>query len=194
MLLILKWTHRRESTEMTVKRRHAHGRDLRQIFHLQRLRIVGLDPLDRLGGPLTVISKRRNGAKARGLMNYIQDLVSGMAQKRLMKDANLFPGYSRWLEQRFADQWEIFSVSSDVADFGQVQWQGRPLDAVVAKTIVHEKNRIIGRYEDRCYLFGLVNDDEFNMFRDAFALDCSDTNGLNKWRVGERFQSQWNAD
>jgi uncharacterized protein len=135
-----------------------------------------------------------NGAKARGLMNYIQDLVSGLAQKRLVKDANLFPGYSRWLEGRFADQWEIFNVSSDVADFGQVQWQGRPLDAVVVKTIVHEKNRIIGKYEDRCYLFGFVNDDEFNMFRDAFALDCSDTNGLNKWRVGERFQSQWNAD
>ena len=135
-----------------------------------------------------------NGAKARGLMNYIQDLVSGMAQKRSVKDANLFPGYSRWLEQRFADQWEIFNVSSDVADFGQVQWQGRPLDAVVVKTIVHEKNRIIGKYEDRCYLFGFVNDDEFNMFRDAFALDCSDTTELSKWKVGERFQSRWNAD
>ena len=42
-----------------------------------------------------------NGAKARGLMNYIQDLVSGMAQKRLVKDANLFPGYSHWLEAAF---------------------------------------------------------------------------------------------
>jgi hypothetical protein len=135
-----------------------------------------------------------NGVKARGLMNYVQDLVSGMAQKRPVKNADLFPAYSRWLEGRFADQWETFNVSSDVADFGQVQWQGRPLDAVVVKTIVQQKNRILGKYEDHCYLFGFVNDDEFDVLRDTFGLDCGDTNDLSNWKIGERFQSRWNAD
>ena len=65
---------------------------------------------------------------------------------------------------------------------------------MVVKTTVHQKNRILGKYEDRCYLFGFVDDDEFDMLRDAFAFDCSDTRELNGWKIGERFQSRWNAD
>ena len=72
-------------------------------------------------------------------MNYIHDLVSGMAEKRAVENANLFPTYSKWLDRRFADQWQTFNVSSDVADFGVVQWEQRPIDAVVVKTILHQK-------------------------------------------------------
>jgi hypothetical protein len=57
-----------------------------------------------------------NGTKARGLMNYIHDLVSAMAEKRAVENADLFPSYSQWLDRRFADQWETFNVTSDVAD------------------------------------------------------------------------------
>jgi hypothetical protein len=128
------------------------------------------------------------------LMNYIHDLVSGMAEKRAVENANLFPTYSKWLDRRFADQWQTFNVSSDVADFGVVQWEQRPIDAVVVKTILHQKNRFIGRYEDKCYLFGFVADEEFSMLRESFAIDCSDAPDVNKWKVGERFQSRWNAD
>src|SRR4029077_2845308 len=99
-----------------------------------------------------------------------------------------------WLNQRFSDKWETFNVGSDVADFGSVRWDHRELDAVVVKTIVQQKNRILGRYEDRCYLFGFVSDDEFGMMRDPFAIDCDDTAAINKWKVGERFKSRWNAD
>ena len=138
--------------------------------------------------------REANGTKARGLMNYIHDLVSGMAEKRRVDNSDLFLTYSKWLDRRFADQWETFNVSSDVADFGRVQWENRPLDAVIVKTIVHQKNRILGRYDDGCYFFGFVADDEFDMLRDSFAVDCADAPDLDKWKVGERFQSRWNAD
>jgi len=138
--------------------------------------------------------REANGTKARGLMNYIHDLVSAMAEQRPVADDDLFPTYSNWLNRRFADQWETFNVSSDVEDFGTAQWEHRPLDAVVVKTIVHQKNRILGKYEDRCYLFGFVSDDEFSILRDSFAFNCGDTPEVDKWKVGERFKSQWNAD
>jgi hypothetical protein len=138
--------------------------------------------------------REANGAKARGLMNYIHDLVSAMAEKRPVEDANLFPAYSKWLDERFGDQWQTFNVSSEVADFGTVQWEQRPLTAVVVKTVVQQKNRILGKYDKRCYLFGYVDDEEFTMLRDPFALDCSDSGDLGKWKIGERFRSQWNAE
>jgi hypothetical protein len=75
-----------------------------------------------------------------------------------------------------------------------LRWEHRPLDAVIVKTIVHQKNRFLGRYDDKCYLFGFVADEEFRMLRDSFAVDCSDAPDLTKWKVGGRFQSRWNAD
>lgn len=138
--------------------------------------------------------REANGTKARGLMNYVHDLVSSMAEKRPVKNLNVFPTYSNWLNERFADQWETFNVGSDVADFGTVQWERRPLTAIVVKTIVQQKNRILGKYDSRCYLFGFVNDDEFDMLRDAFAFDCSDTAAIKRWKIEEQFQSRWNAE
>jgi hypothetical protein len=135
-----------------------------------------------------------NGTKARGLMNYAHDLVSRMAEERPVENADFFPGYSNWLNQRFSDKWETFNVGSDVADFGSVRREQRELDAVVVKTVVQQKKRILGKYEDRCYLFGFVSDNEFSILRDPFAIDCDDTGALNKWKAGERFQSRWNAD
>ena len=34
-------------------------------------------------------------------MNYAHDLVSRMAEERPVQNADFFPGYSNWLNQRF---------------------------------------------------------------------------------------------
>lgn len=85
-----------------------------------------------------------------------------------------------------------FEVSSDVADFGTVQWNGRALDAIIVKSVIQQKNRLLG--QSVIILFGLVDDPEFSMQREAFAVDCD--NGarfIKNWTIGKRFQSQWNA-
>ena len=71
--------------------------------------------------------RESNGTKARGLMNYVQEMVNGMAEKRRVDNDELFSGYSDWLNKRFSDQWETFGLNSDVDDFGRVQWENRPL-------------------------------------------------------------------
>jgi hypothetical protein len=139
--------------------------------------------------------RNKNGARARGLMNGVHDFARGLAEKRLNDSNNFFPNYSNWLNRRFEDQWETFNVSSDVADFGTVQWSGRPVDAIIVRSVIQQKNRIVGKYEDRCYIFGLVDDREFMMQRDPFAVECeSGGSVVTKWKLGEKFQSQWNAD
>jgi hypothetical protein len=41
----------------------------------------------------------------------------------------------------------------------------------------------------------LVDDREFTMQRDPFAVECdSGVSTVNKWKIGEKFQSQWNAN
>jgi hypothetical protein len=78
LLLILEWTHGGEGAEMVVQRGEAHARDLREIFHAQRFRVVCPDPGDRLCGALALISQSCNGTKARSrrrLKNPVDDLA-----------------------------------------------------------------------------------------------------------------------
>jgi hypothetical protein len=138
--------------------------------------------------------RQKNGVRARGLMNNTHDFVRALAEKRLDDTNGFFLSYSNWLNKGFQDEWETFNVSSDVADFGTVQWSGRPVDAIIVKSVIQQKNRILGKYENHCFLFGYVDDREFAMQRDAFAVDCESVSTLNKWKVGEKFQSQWNAN
>ena len=134
------------------------------------------------------------GVKARGLKNVIHDLVSGVAQQRVLDSEGIFRSYSAWMDGRFTNHWETFDVSSEIADFGLAQWQRRSLDAIVVRTIIHQKNRILGRYDEPCYMFGLIDDEEFNMWRESFAVECNDTGFVSRWKIGKSFQSEWNAD
>jgi hypothetical protein len=138
--------------------------------------------------------REQNGVKAKGLENSVHDLVSGEAQKRLVDSEHLFPDYSRWLDRRFDEKWETFGVNSEVADFGTFQWEGRMLPAVVVRTIINQKNRDRGKYENTCYKFGLVDDEEFNRLRQPFSVSCGDTTFIETWKSEGKFQSLWNVE
>ncbi len=140
------------------------------------------------------VLRQKNSDRAQGLKNGIQDFVRGLAENRIVDANNFFPHYSKWLKGRSDDQWETFNVSSEVADFGTVQWNERPVDAIIVRSVFQQKNRILGKYEDRCFMFGYVDDREFTMQRDPFDVDCDNSSALNSWKVGEKFQSQWNAN
>ena len=138
--------------------------------------------------------REKYGVKARGLANAIYEVVTKVAENRPVKGGDFFPGYMESMDQRLADHWETFDVNSEVADFGLVQWQKRSLDAIVVKSVIHQKNRILGKYEDRCFYFGMVDDEEFSVQRDPIAVDCSDVRSVNNWKIGKSFQSEWIAN
>ena len=136
----------------------------------------------------------QNGAKARALMNEIVDFVKKVAEKRSTDTEHFLPDYSNWLAIRFAEGWETFNVRYDVFDYGIAQWEHRSLDAVIVKVVIQQKNRMLGKYDDRCYVVGMVDDAEFQMERDQFAVECGDIRFVNSWRVGKDFHSGWNAN
>jgi hypothetical protein len=138
--------------------------------------------------------RQQNGVKARALMNDIHEFVKALAEKRGDSDDRHFASYSNWLKGRFTDKWETSNVTSEVADFGTVQWEDRPLDAIIVRTVIQQKNRILGKYDSGCFMFGLVDDPEFSMQRDPLVADCDNSGPVSNWKVGKRFQSKWNAN
>jgi hypothetical protein len=70
-------------------------------------------------------------------------------------------------------------------------WNYRAVN-LSTESVIQQKNRILGRYEDQCFMFGVVFDPEFAMQRDPVVAECKDEQSINRWQVGESFQSQWN--
>jgi hypothetical protein len=136
--------------------------------------------------------RKENGGPARALMNSIQDFVKSVAENQRSDDRR-FVNFSDWLAKRFAGQWEATEVRSDIADFGVAQWNKRPLNAIIVKTEIKQSNRNLGKYDSRCFLFGLVDDPEFTMQRGLFSTECSDSATIVRdWKTGLGFETEWN--
>jgi hypothetical protein len=148
--------------------------------------------------------RRENGPRANALRdrihNLIQDLPKNAAEeaqrrteRRAVEMEHLFPQYLTWLNKRFGDRWETAAVTSDIDDFGALEWNGRPLDGMIVRTMVKQRNRIRGEIKTDCFLFGLVDDVEFSMWRDLFTVECEKSERLlTDWKVRRQFVSKWN--
>ena len=42
----------------------------------------------------------------------------------------------------------------------------------VVKTVIQQKNRILGQYKRDCFMFGLIDDVEFKMLIEPIAVEC----------------------
>jgi hypothetical protein len=144
----------------------------------------------------------QNGVRARGLRDRIQKMVKDAADKplsdkrrRAIETQEHFPSFSAWLNTRFDAQWETTEVTSEIADFGAVQWNGRSLEGIVVRTQISQKNAIKGARQTDCFTFGLVNDDEFSFERDLFDVACAnDRDVITDWKARRQFKSLWNAE
>jgi hypothetical protein len=139
--------------------------------------------------------RSENGPRAQALREYIHTLAKAAAEKPEQRSAQterLFPEYSTWIKRRFSEQWETTEVTSDVEDYGGVQWNGRPLDGILVKTMIGQKDRILGAYNTDCFVFGFVNDVEFAMQRDPLVLECGNSNrSVVNWKLRRQFKSKW---
>ena len=106
--------------------------------------------------------------------------------------ATLYPLYTAWLRERLSDHWEVQTLEADLHDYGTVDFKGRNLEAPFTEIKVRLKNRMLGQYEDRCFLFGRVNDVEFGMVREPFEASCGEGASIQAWKLGHKFESRWN--
>jgi tetratricopeptide (TPR) repeat protein len=141
--------------------------------------------------------RKENGPRANPLRDRIHNLIHDLpqdaaeeAQRRGIETGRLFPQYLNWLKKSFSGQWETTEVTSEVSDFGVVEWNGRPLDGVIVKTMVKQRNRERGENKTDCFLFGLVDDVEFTMQRDPISIPCDGP--ITNWKVRRQFASKWN--
>jgi hypothetical protein len=154
----------------------------------------------------TVVEARlraENSVRSRALKDRVDTLVRNVADRRTTPEGKRgtealharFPKLTAWWVARQEDQWETFEVTTEVSDFGTFTWKDRPLDAVIVRTVIQEKNRILGQYSKHCFLLGLVSDVEFEMEREPVEAKCeASQDAIRKWKTVGSFKSRWNAD
>ncbi len=103
-----------------------------------------------------------------------------------------FADFAALFRDDLGDRWEKMSENADLADYGVADWKGRSLETVFSRVSIRLKNRILGDYKDRCYIFGQINDVEFEATRDPIVLSCDNAADLTAWQTGHGFKSFWN--
>ena len=54
------------------------------------------------------------------------------------------------------------------------------------------KNNQLGEYKDNCIQIGILEDTEFNYYRNAGLFECKDNKSLRKWFLKNQFKTLWN--
>ena len=132
-----------------------------------------------------------NGAKAAAATLSAE--IAAWTLDKKGQTASTFPAYAAFASNILADHWEVMSIDNGLEDFGTSTFKGRALDTIFARITVHLKNRMLGEYQDACFIFGRVNDVEFSMSREPVSAKCDDEATIQAWQAGHQFQSEWIA-
>jgi hypothetical protein len=135
-------------------------------------------------GPTATAAAARIAAEVNGFTDSPEDQSQAAVHK--------FPNFAALFRDDLGDRWEKMSENADLADYGVADWKGRSLETVFSRVNIRLKNRILGDYKDRCYVFGQINDTEFDATREHVVLPCNDGADLAAWQTGHGFKSFWN--
>jgi hypothetical protein len=131
------------------------------------------------------------GETAKGAANTLGAEVTAWAKDESGNAGRLFPQFESWLADKLADHWEVTTSDSVIEDYGASSFKNRILETVFARVTVHMKNRMLGEYNDACFVFGRINDSEFSMFREPIVARCDDIAEIRSWKMGHDFRSEW---
>lgn len=146
--------------------------------------------------------RQKNGPAATTLLNLFSDglkrTVLGAPDKANAPSGinmeTLFPDFAKWNAGLTQDNWTPTDVTSEIQDYGTVNWKGRNLDGILVKATVKMASAVRGQYKDECFVFGAVVDNEFQMVRDPYESKCNDAESSAQWAVGHELKSLWVAN
>ncbi len=139
-------------------------------------------------------SRKQYGATATAAAARIAAEVNGFTdspEDQTQVAVHKFPNFAALFRDDLGDRWEKMSENSELADYGVADWKGRSLETVFSRLNIRLKNRILGDYKDRCYVFGQINDTEFDATREHIVLPCDDEADLAAWQTEHGFKSFW---
>jgi hypothetical protein len=143
--------------------------------------------------------RRMNGAKVASLVSSIDGQVRAALLQRNASEASsaaataitFLAPLPAWYRSRLLSGWELDSIVPAPVDYGNAQWRGREVEAVLARIRVFMKNQALGEYSDDCWIVGHVRDTEFSINRAPIVTPCAETAAVSEWKKSLGFVSKW---
>jgi hypothetical protein len=137
--------------------------------------------------------RKQYGAAARSFENAIQSETKQYVEspkERHLAVRQKYLQFTTWYENKLRDGWELLNISSEIEDYGVVEWKSRILEAGFVDVRMRMRNRELGEYENACHVLGYVLDNEFDIARDPIAVSCTDK-AITQYQIEHRFSSKW---
>lgn len=149
--------------------------------------------------------QQKYGAEARALQDLIAQgiglgvlgkdpTVNGEAARKFAAAvSSLYPKFAKWNAGLADDYWTPTALSTEVVDYGIAQWKGRALPAIALKAKIDLISAERGERRRQCFLFAVVSDNEFDVYRDGLEIDCKGPveEELERWMTGHQMESRW---
>lgn len=109
-------------------------------FSLRSRFIIGREKKERREAEL----RKEHGPQARARAEEIATAIKALAEDEKTWANWVFPALASWYRDRIEDGWEYVALDHQIADYGTVDWKGRPLEAVFTDVSISMKNRLLG--------------------------------------------------
>ncbi len=108
-----------------------------------------------------------------------------------LAEHQLWKPFPSWYAKRRARGWLHVNSLASPRDYGLVRWKGRDVEAIFGDIRIMMKNANIGEYSEHCWTVGVVNDVEFQQYREPLVVQCDDIDAFEQWRSDHHFQTRW---
>ena len=120
-----------------------------------------------------------------------------------------YPDLGKFMDKKFKEGWEVSESKVSINDFGLSEYKGRKIETFMTDINFKLMNRDLGDYSRLCFSIAIINDSEFDRWREPeYALCWSEEldkdlseddlkakykNSFNSYKRGLNFESLWFA-
>lgn len=95
------------------------------------------------------------------------------------------------VQQMAAEKWEITEKTVSQIDYGSTKFNDREVEGLVVELKMASKNRLIGKYSEYCKRVHVMNDADFEIWREFEMSECNDNGATANWQTNWAFDSKW---
>ncbi|MFG1317835.1 hypothetical protein [Xanthobacter autotrophicus] len=138
--------------------------------------------------------RAKHGRQAQAATTLIANDVKLGIDGKLDSPGLQFVPFFDWLAERRKDRWEVFSINTEIFEYGTANWKGRSLEAGLVRLDIRLRNQVLGEYRSFCFVFSRLADSEFQMVREPRVFGCDEVASLSRWKTALQFASLWTVE
>ena len=124
--------------------------------------------------------RNRNVVEAH--IELIEKEIKLLLNKDTFKDTWLYESYpdlGKLMEKKFKEKWELDDSNITINDYGLSDYKGRKIATYITDVNFRLKNNDLGEYESICVRLAIIDDREFNRWREPEASICKTNDDIN---------------